>query len=97
MGQNPAPCAQDRLIINVVAGMLRHLRLRRKSSELVNKALGMSLTDLQHIIQSKEAERRRLRALPWLEKLEMLDRLRERHLSLQRMQPRPAGTRVASR
>lgn len=36
--------------------------------------------DLQHIIQSKEAERRRLRALPWLEKLEMLDRLRERHL-----------------
>jgi hypothetical protein len=42
--------------------------------------------DLQRIIQSKEAERRRLRALPWLEKLEMLDRLRERHLSLQRMQ-----------
>jgi hypothetical protein len=30
--------------------------------------------DLQPIIQSKEAERRRLRALPWLEKLEMLDR-----------------------
>jgi len=53
--------------------------------------------DLQHIIQSKEAERRRLRALPWLEKLEMLDRLRERHLSLQRMQPRPAGTRMVSR
>ena len=52
--------------------------------------------DLQHIIQSKEAERCRLRALPWLEKLEMLDRLRERHLSLQRMQPRPAGTRLAS-
>ncbi len=45
--------------------------------------------DLQHIIQPKEAERRRLRALPWLEELEMLDRLRERHLSLQRMQPRP--------
>lgn len=52
--------------------------------------------DLQHIIQSKEAERRRLCALPWLEKLEMLDRLRERHLSLQRMQPRRAGTRLVS-
>jgi hypothetical protein len=38
--------------------------------------------DLQHIIQSKEAERRRLRALPWLEKLEMLDKLRDRHLWL---------------
>ena len=25
-------------------------------------------SDLQHIIESKEAERRRLRALPWLEK-----------------------------
>jgi hypothetical protein len=53
--------------------------------------------DLQHIIQSKEAERRRLRALPWLEKLEMLDRLRERHLSLQRMRARPAEARVVSR
>ena len=52
--------------------------------------------DLQHIIQSKEAERRRLRALPWLEKLEMLDRLRERHLSLQRMKPRPTGQRLAT-
>ncbi|MEO8351322.1 MAG: hypothetical protein ABI680_06290 [Chthoniobacteraceae bacterium] len=48
---------------------------------------------LQHIIQSKKTERRRLRALPWLEKLEMLDRLRDRHLLLQRMQPRPPGTR----
>ncbi len=53
--------------------------------------------DLQHIIQAKESERRRLRTLPWLEKLEMLDRLRERHLSLQRMQPRPARTHLASR
>jgi hypothetical protein len=53
--------------------------------------------DLQHIIQSKEAERRRLRALPWLEKLEMLDQLRERHLSLQRMQPRAAGARLAAK
>src|SRR5258706_300325 len=31
--------------------------------------------DLQKIIQSKEAGRRRLRELPWLEKLEMLDKL----------------------
>ncbi|MES2705836.1 MAG: hypothetical protein V4726_04460 [Verrucomicrobiota bacterium] len=48
--------------------------------------------DFQRIIQAKEAERRRLRALPWLEKLEMLDRLRERHLSLRRMQPVRAET-----
>ncbi len=41
--------------------------------------------DLQAIIQSKEAERRRLRALPWLEKLEMLDKLRQRHVWLQSM------------
>ena len=44
-------------------------------------------TDIQQIVQSKEAERRRLRALPWLEKLEMLDRLRDRHLLLQRTRP----------
>ncbi len=43
--------------------------------------------DLQSIIQSKEAERRRLRALPWLEKLEMLDKLRQRHVWLQTMRP----------
>jgi hypothetical protein len=45
--------------------------------------------DLQQIVQSKEAERRRLRELPWLEKLEMLDKLRERHLFLRQMQPKP--------
>ena len=45
-------------------------------------------TDIQQIVQAKEAERRRLRALPWLEKLEMLDRLRDRHLLLQRTRPR---------
>ena len=44
--------------------------------------------DLQHIIQSKEAERRRLRAQPWLEKLEMLDKLRERQLLLGKMRSR---------
>ena len=44
--------------------------------------------DLQHNIQSKEAERRRRRALPWLEKLEMLDKLRERHLLLRGTQAR---------
>jgi len=43
--------------------------------------------DLPSIIQAKEAERRRLRALPWLEKLEMLDKLRQRHIWLQTMRP----------
>lgn len=54
-------------------------------------------SDMQHIIQSKEAERRRLRALPWLEKLEMLDKLRQRHLWLQTMRPaavKSAGVRL---
>jgi len=45
--------------------------------------------DFQQIVVVKEAERPRLRALPWLEKLEMLDRLRDRHLLLRRMQPQP--------
>jgi len=43
--------------------------------------------DIKHIVQSKETERRRLRALPWLEKLEMLDKLRDRHLLLQKTRP----------
>lgn len=42
---------------------------------------------LQTILQAKEAERRRLRNLPWLEKLEMLDKLRERQVWLQTMRP----------
>lgn len=41
------------------------------------------------IIQSKEAERRRLRGLPWLEKLELLDRLQERQLLLAKMRSGP--------
>ncbi|MGI8605529.1 MAG: hypothetical protein ACR2OZ_21345 [Verrucomicrobiales bacterium] len=45
--------------------------------------------DLQHIIQSKEAERRRLRALPWLQKLDLLDKLRARQVWLREM--RAAG------
>ncbi|MDD5199387.1 MAG: hypothetical protein PHC88_06245 [Terrimicrobiaceae bacterium] len=44
-------------------------------------------TDLQQILQSKDAERRRLRDLPWTEKLEILDRLRDRHLLLRQMIP----------
>jgi hypothetical protein len=44
-------------------------------------------TDIQQIMQSKDAERRRLRALPWHEKLEMLDRLRDRHLMLRKTHP----------
>jgi hypothetical protein len=47
-------------------------------------------TDIQHIVQSKEAERRRLRALPWQEKLEILDKLRDRHLAIRQMRPRKA-------
>lgn len=55
-------------------------------------------TDLQQILQSKEAERRRLRDLPWMEKLEILDRLRERHLLLRRMTPLvSSGSKVADR
>ena len=45
-------------------------------------------TDIQQIMESKEADRRRLRTLPWLEKLEMLDKLRDRHLLLQQTLPR---------
>ena len=41
------------------------------------------------IIKSKDAERRRLRELPWLEKLELLDKLRERQLLLGSMRPDP--------
>jgi hypothetical protein len=45
---------------------------------------------MQQIIQSKDAERRRLRELPWLEKLDMLTKLRQRHLWLQSMR-KPAA------
>lgn len=38
--------------------------------------------DFQPIVEAKEAERRRLRELPWLEKLEMLEKLRDRQLLL---------------
>jgi hypothetical protein len=44
-------------------------------------------TDFQQIAKAKAAERRRLRELPWLEKLEMLDKLRQRHLLLQATRP----------
>ncbi len=44
-------------------------------------------TEFAQIIRSKDAERRRLRELPWLEKLEMLDKLRERQLLLGSMKP----------
>jgi hypothetical protein len=44
-------------------------------------------TEMERILESKETQRRRLRELPWLEKLEILDRLRDRHLLLQRTRP----------
>lgn len=47
----------------------------------------MSAADLPSILAAKEAERRRLQNLPWLEKLEMLDKLRERHLWLKTLRP----------
>lgn len=43
--------------------------------------------EVQKIILSKDRERRRLRELPWIEKLEMLDRLRDRHLWIQQTKP----------
>lgn len=43
---------------------------------------------MQQIIRSKDAERRRLRELPWLEKLHMLTKLRQRHLWLQSFRER---------
>ena len=48
---------------------------------------------MQRVVQSKEAECRRLRELPWLEKLEMLDRLRDRPLILGRMRCHGAARR----
>ena len=50
--------------------------------------------DFHRITKAKDAERRRLRELPWLEKLEMLDRLRDRHLLLRRMRPEGPEARV---
>ncbi len=44
----------------------------------------------QQILKSKDAERRRLRELPWPEKMEMLDKLRARQVLLAKMQPRSA-------
>jgi hypothetical protein len=38
--------------------------------------------DIQRIAQAKTAERRPLRELAWLEKLEMLDKLRDRQTLL---------------
>ena len=54
-------------------------------------------TDIEHIVEAKEVERRRLRELPWLEKLEMLDRLRDRHLWLRQMRVRPAKAAQAAK
>lgn len=43
----------------------------------------MNSDQIQAIVQSKDAERKRLQKLPWLEKLEILDQLRDRHRVLQ--------------
>lgn len=44
-------------------------------------------TAFEQIIKGKTVERRRLRELPWREKLEMLDKLRDRQLLLGSMKP----------
>jgi hypothetical protein len=61
----------------------------------VREALPSAVSpEIQQIIQSKEAERCRLRALPWLEKLEMLDKLRDRHILLRSTRPKEKGKRL---
>jgi hypothetical protein len=47
--------------------------------------------DLQRILESKRALRRRLAARPLAEKLQMLDSLRERALAIRRSALTPAG------
>lgn len=42
---------------------------------------------IRQVVQSKEAERQRLRELPWLKKLEMLEKLRDRQLSRGKREP----------
>lgn len=55
----------------------------------VRESFSYSMSDpMQQIIRSKDAERRRLRELPWLEKLHMLTKLRQRHLWLQSFRER---------
>ncbi|HEY2800443.1 MAG TPA: hypothetical protein VGI85_07610 [Chthoniobacterales bacterium] len=44
--------------------------------------------DFQPIVEAKEAERRRLRELPWLEKLELVEKLRDRQLILRQTRVR---------
>ena len=57
----------------------------RETLPPVMKATSETLPEWQKTLQAKEAERRRLRELPWLEKLEMLDNLRDRHLWLRQI------------
>ncbi len=45
--------------------------------------------DLEKVLESKRALRRRLAALPVLEKLRLLDAMRQRHLTLHGRIPRP--------
>ncbi len=53
-------------------------------------------SDQERTLQSKETERRRLRALPWPKKLEMLDLLRDRQLLLRQTRPRQRPKAAAS-
>ncbi|MGI8437504.1 MAG: hypothetical protein ACR2NX_11460 [Chthoniobacterales bacterium] len=50
---------------------------------------------MQRVVQAKEAERRRLRELPWLEKLKLLEKLRDRQSILRQTKVRePEAQRV---
>jgi len=44
--------------------------------------------DIDKIAASKEARRRRLAALPYLDKLRLLDRMRERDAAFERARPK---------
>jgi hypothetical protein len=48
--------------------------------------------DIQRAFEAKTVERRRLRELPWLEKLEMLDKLRDRQALLRQTRARESKT-----
>jgi hypothetical protein len=53
--------------------------------------------DLQRILESKRAYRRRLASLPIGQKLQMLDALRERHLAIRRSSSPSKSTRDIAR
>lgn len=51
--------------------------------------------DMQSVVQSKDAKRRELAAMPIAEKLRMLDALRERTIAIRSASPSPKRAPVA--